>query len=113
MRDYLETVGRAEVIWEDVQRMATGQKLVNRNLAKEQAQATRVLSNFKLMVGHAPNFNVPSEDIAWNTMMYRIRFPRDLALEKQGIVEFKGLYKRNPSTPMEWSIVRALGYALK
>jgi len=113
IRDYLETVGRSEVIWEDVQRMSTGQKLVNRNLAKEQAQVDRVLINFKKMVGHTPNFKVLEEDIAWNTMMYRIRFPRDLVKEQTGIVKFKKLYSRIPSTPMEWSIVRALGYALK
>ncbi|MCX6715069.1 MAG: hypothetical protein NTX72_04605 [Candidatus Uhrbacteria bacterium] len=113
VRDYLETVGRSDVIWDDVQRMSTGQKLVNRNLAKEQAQVNNVLANFKKMVGHTPNFKVPAEDIAWNTMMYRIRFPRDLNLEKQGITKFKTLYNRIPSTPMDWSIVRALGYALK
>jgi hypothetical protein len=113
MRDYMETVGRADVVWDDVQRLATGQKPVKRNLANEQAQVNQVLKNWMLMVGHAPNFKDASEDLAWNTMMYRIRFPRNLTTEKQGIVEFKQLYDRNPSTPLEWSVVRALGYALK
>lgn len=114
IRDYMETVGRSDVIWEDVERMATGQKIVHRNLKNEQAQVNRVLANFRLMTGkQTPDFKNPAEDIAWNTMMYRIRFPRDLVVERKGIVKFKALYKRDPSTPMEWSIVRALGYALK
>ncbi len=113
IRDYFETVGRPDVIWNDIQRMSTGQKLINRNLAKEQSQVTLVLSKFKMMVGHNPNFKVLAEDIAWNTMMYRIRFPRNLVLEQQGIVKFKKIFKHTPVTPLEWSIVRALGYALK
>jgi len=113
IRDYFETVGRPDVNWDDIQRMSTGQKLIQRNLAKEQAQVTQVLAKFKLMVGHTPNFKVLAEDIAWNTMMYRIRFPRDLVLEQQGIVKFKKIFKHTPLTPLEWSIVRALGYALK
>lgn len=113
VRDYLETVGRADVVWTDVELLVTGQKPIKRNLPKEQAMATRALANFKLMTGHAPNFKVPAEDIAWNTLMYRIRFPRDLKLEQSGILKFKTIYNRAPSTPFEWAIVRALGYALK
>ncbi len=113
VRDYFETVGSANVRWDDIQRMTTGQKLVHRNLANEQAQVNRVLANFKLMVGHTPNFKNTSEDLAWNTMMYRIRFPRDLKAEQAGILKFEKIYKHVPKTPLEWSIVRALGYALK
>jgi len=113
MRDYLETVARPNVVWDDVQRLATGQKPVKRNLPKEQAQVTRALANFKLMVGHAPNFKDAKEDLAWNTLMYRIRFTRDLKKEQSGILQFKKLYSRAPSTPMEWAIVRGLGYALQ
>lgn len=114
IRDYFESVGRSEVVWEDIQRMTTGQKVVQRNLTNEQAQVNRVLINFRRITGkQTPNFKNPSEDLAWNTMMYRIRFPRNLVLEKQGIIKFESLFDRSPSTPMEWSIVRALGYALK
>ena len=112
IRDYFETVGRSDVNWDDIQRISTGQKLMDRNLAKEQSQVTLVLAKFKLMVGHTPNFKVPAEDIAWNTMMYRIRFPRDMSKEGQGIVKFKKIFKHAPISPMEWSMVRALGYAL-
>ena len=42
--------------------------------------------------------------------MYRIRFPRDLAVEKQGILEFKNLFNRAPQDPFQWATVRVLGY---
>lgn len=112
LRDYLQTIGRANVIWADVERMATGQKPVNRNLAKEQAQVGAVLARFKAIVGHTPNFQNAAEDLAWNTMMYRIRFDRNLNLERSGITEFKKLYGRIPTSPLDWSVVRAAGYVL-
>ena len=112
IRDYFETVGRPDVVWTDIELLVTGQKPIKRNMTKEQAMATQALAIFKKMVGHAPNFKVPAEDIAWNTLMYRIRFPRDLAREQAGITEFKKIFKHTPVTPLEWATVRALGYAL-
>lgn len=113
IRDYFETVGRADVVWDDIQRLATGEKPVKRNLAKEVAQAGIALDAFKKMTGHAPNFKNAAEDIAWNTMLYRIRFTRNLTLEKEGILEYQKIFKGTPTTPSQWAIVRALGYALK
>ena len=113
VRDYLETVGRPDFVWDDIQRLTTGEKPVKRNLAKEVAQAGVALNAFKKMTGHAPNFKDKAEDIAWNTMLYRIRFPRDLKLEQQGILEYQKIFKGTPTTPSQWAIVRALGYALK
>jgi hypothetical protein len=113
MRDYLETVGRTDVVWDDVQRLTIGQKPVKRNLPKEQALAPVALAHFEKMVGHAPNFQDAAEDLAWNTMMYRIRFPRDLVKEQKGITRFKTIFKRLPTSPLDWAEVRALGYVLK
>jgi hypothetical protein len=112
-RDYFETVGRSDFIWSDIERMATGLKVVNRNLVKEQAQVGKVLTTFKTLVGHAPNFKDADEDLAWNTMMYRIRFTRDLAKERVGILKFKAAFGVNPTTPLGWSTVRAWGYILQ
>ncbi|MFH0780158.1 MAG: hypothetical protein V1928_04900 [Parcubacteria group bacterium] len=112
IRDYMETVGRAEVVWNDIERMSVGQKPVTRNLAKEQAKVNTVLSAFKKVVGHNPVFSNSKEDLAWNTMMYRIRFTRDLTKEKAGIVKFKSTFKRIPTSPLDWSVVRSIGYAL-
>lgn len=113
VRDYLETVGRSDVSWEDMQRLTVGQKPVGRNLPKEQAKVTEVLAVFKKLTGHAPDFKNPKEDIAWNTLMYRIRFTRDLNKERAGISKFQAVYKRAPSSPLDWSAVRAWGYSLQ
>ncbi|MDD5043618.1 MAG: hypothetical protein PHD51_03030 [Patescibacteria group bacterium] len=110
LRDYLETVGRADIIWSDIEKIATGQKVVNRNLAKERAQVGVVLKVFVKIYGHQPNFKDANEDLAWNTMMYRIRFTRDLVKEKAGIVKFKAKFFKSPASPLDWSTVRALGY---
>ena len=113
IRDYFETVGRADVSWSDIQRLTIGQKPLNRNLAKEQVAAGIALRDFTKMTGHSPNFQNPSEDLAWNTILYRIRFPRNLTLEQQGIEKYKSIFHRTPSGPLDWAEVRALGYALK
>lgn len=112
LRDYLETVGRAEVIWSDVEKMADGQKPVNRNLKNEQAKVSQVLATFKTIVGHTPNFKNAKEDLAWNTLMYRIRFDRDLSKERAAIAVYKAKFGKNPSSTLSWAAVRALGYAL-
>lgn len=112
LRDYLETVARPDVVWSDVERLATGQKPVSRNLPNEQGQLPKVLTAFEKLTGHRPDFKKPSEDLAWNTMMYRVRFDRDLAKERAGIVEFKVKFKKTPTTPLDWATVRAYGYAL-
>lgn len=112
VRDYFETVGRVEIVWEDVERLANGQKVVNRNLTKERAQAPDALKRFKRIFGHAPIFSNPKEDLAWNTLMYRIRFPRNIDREKDGITKFKVLFSYAPSSPLDWATVRALGYVV-
>lgn len=112
VRDYFETVGRADVNWNDIQRMTTGQKPLVRNLPNEQANVAAALAVYVKFVGHAPNFSIPKEDLAWNTLMYRIRFPRDLNKERAGITKFQSLFKRVPSSPLDWSAVRAWAYAL-
>lgn len=110
LRDYLETVGRGNVNFDDVERMTKGEKPVARNLEKERAQVTVALKIFVKIYGHNPNFQNAEEDLAWNTLMYRIRFPRDLAKEKEGITEFRAVFGRTPRTTMDWAVVRVLGY---
>ncbi|MBI4090913.1 MAG: hypothetical protein HY422_02715 [Candidatus Komeilibacteria bacterium] len=113
LRDYLETTGFSAIKWGDVARMAAGMKPVDRNLSKEQAQVTQALKTFESIYGHRPNFQNAEEDLAWNTLMYRIRFQRDLDKERAGIVKFKKIFGRNPVTPFQWSTVRVLGYVKK
>jgi hypothetical protein len=112
VRDYLETVARPDVVWSDIERVSTGQKPVLRNLASEQLQLPNALTVFEKIMGHRPDFKNTKEDLAWNTIMYRIRFDRDLAKEKNGIAGFTQIFKRAPSSPLDWAAVRALGYVL-
>lgn len=113
LRDYFETVGRGDVVWDDIQRMTIGQKPVKRNLQKEQARVTSILQMFEHIVGRVPDFRDKGDDLAWNTLMYRIRFPRDLAKERKGILLFQKTMSRSPSSPLDWSAVRMLGYLAK
>ena len=112
IRDYFETVARADVYWQDLENLVNGQKVIARNLTKENAQVTAVLKVFKKIFGHNPVFSNPKEDLAWNTMMYRIRFPRDLTKETIGINKFKKTFGRTPKSPLDWATVRALGYVV-
>ncbi len=112
VRDQLETLGRVSVT--ALEQLATGQKPTERNLAKEVAQAGLAKAAFKKLTGKsAPDFANPKEDLAWNTMLYRIRFTRDLNKERAGITKFKASFGRTPKSPLDWAGVRAYGYALK
>ncbi|MCX6745138.1 MAG: Ig-like domain-containing protein, partial [Candidatus Parcubacteria bacterium] len=113
IRDYFETVVRPDIVWTDIELISSGQKPVKRNLAKEQSIVNRVLATYKTIVGRGPNFKDAKEDLAWNTMMYRIRFARDLAKEKVGIRKFEEKYGRTPWSALGWSAVRAWGYSLQ
>jgi len=112
LRDYLDTVGRADVKFADVERMTNGEKPVFRNLKKEQGQVREAVKLFEKIKGHRPNFKDAKEDLLWNTLMYRIRFPRDMEKEKQAIGQFRAKFKRSPSTPMDWAAVRGIGYVV-
>ena len=111
VRDQLQTLGRISVA--ALEQLASGQKPTVRDLAKEQAQVGQVLSVFIKLTGHRPNFKNSKEDLAWNTLMYRVRFARDLTKEKVGITKFKMILGGVPTTPLDWATVRAWGYALK
>lgn len=113
VRDVLETIQRLDIPLSDFDRVASGQIPKTRNVTNEKVQLTRVRTNFRTIFGHDPNFKDATENLAWNTLMYRIRFPRDLIMERQGITRFKNLYKKQPTTPLMWAIVRLLGYVKK
>jgi hypothetical protein len=110
VRDQLETLGRVNL--EALQALTDGVIPRARNLPKEQARAKQVLAVFRQITGHSPDFKNKTDDLAWNTLMYRLRFPRNLAREKAGILKFRSLYKRAPTTPFDWASVRASGYVL-
>ncbi|MDQ5919711.1 MAG: hypothetical protein QG668_438, partial [Patescibacteria group bacterium] len=109
VRDALDTMGRAPT-QTDLERLAQGQIPQTRNLTREREQLPRARSTFRTIYGRDPNFQNPEENLAWNTLMYRIRFTRDLAEERQGITTFRQTFRRAPSDPFQWAVVRVLGY---
>ncbi|MFA5750536.1 MAG: hypothetical protein WC895_04970, partial [Candidatus Shapirobacteria bacterium] len=76
IRDYMETVHRGDIIWSDIERMTNGQIPISRNLVIERSNVAIALPVFRRIFGHNPNFKNPTENLAWNTLLYRIRFPR-------------------------------------
>ncbi|MDD5512008.1 MAG: fibronectin type III domain-containing protein, partial [Dehalococcoidales bacterium] len=109
-RDYMETVHRADFVWSDIERLTTGLIPLVRNLALERQNVNKALPVFLDIFGHTPNFKVAKENLAWNTLLYRIRFTRDMAKESAGLKVYFGIYKHYPTTPFGWSVVRVLGY---
>jgi hypothetical protein len=110
VRDYMETVHRGDFVWEDVERMTNGQIPIKRTLEIERTKVPVALPVFKKLFGHNPNFKNATENLAWNTLLYRIRFTRNLVKESKGVKSYVVTYKHNPKTPFEWSVVRVLGY---
>lgn len=110
VRDYLNTVQRTAIVWSDVERLTTGQIPLSRNLTAERSQVTTAQPIFRKIFGHDPNFQNSAENLAWNTLMYRIRFTRDLIREAGGIKAYYAIYGHNPTSPLGWSVVRVLGY---
>lgn len=110
VRDALETMRRADIPLADLERMAQGEVPLTRSITEERKQVSRALPTFQTIFGRVPNFKNPQENLAWNTLLYRIRFPRDMAAERRGITEFKRLFGRNPTDPFQWAVVRVLGY---
>lgn len=110
VRDALETLRTTNISPSDLERLVHGQIPHARNLAEERKQSTRALATFRTIYGHAPNFKNTEENLAWNTLMYRLRFPRNLQAETQGIQEFRTTFRRAPQDPFQWATVRVMGY---
>lgn len=110
VRDLLDTMQRDRITQEDLERVASGQIPLQRNLDRERVQLPRVQGTFRSIYRHNPDFQNPEENLAWNTLMYRIRFPRDLVAEREGIADFRRIFGRLPSDPFQWATVRVAGY---
>lgn len=108
--DLMDTMRRSNISTTDLERLASGLVPLSRNIAQEGIQLPRVRATFRSVYGHDPVFSNPEENTAWNTLMYRIRFPRDLVLERRGIQAFTRVYRRAPRNSFQWAAVRVWGY---
>ncbi len=109
VRDALDTLGDKATV-SDLERMNEGLIPQARNISREREQLGRVRTTFRTLYGRAPNFKNPEENIAWNAMMYRLRFPRNLTQEQKGVGLFRRVFSRLPQDPFQWAVVRVLGY---
>ena len=110
VRDAMQTMGTSDIPPADLERLVHGQIPQTRNLAIERQQLQRVRQTFRTLYGHNPDFQNPEEKLAWHTLMYRIRFERDLSAERQAIKEFRRTFRREPRDPFQWSVVRVMAY---
>lgn len=110
IRDMLETMRSPDLQADDMQRLTIGQIPRMRNLVVERQQLVRVRQTFRTLYAHDPNFQDNEENMAWNVLMYRIRFPRNLTEEQEGIRGFRTVFGRVPATPFQWATVRVMGY---
>ncbi len=109
VRDALDTMGEKATI-ADLDSMTKGLIPSTRNIVREREQLSRVRTTFRTIYGRDPNFKKNEENLAWNTMMYRLRFVRDLSQEQKGVGAFRSFFGRLPQDPFQWAVVRMLGY---
>ncbi len=99
---------QSEEDWQDVIKIANGRWPSERS---EQAEA-RAKQEFKKVYLREPDMNNPNDNAAVTIIAYGLRpSDRNLESEKAAIKFFKAIYKYNPSSAVDWDIVRAIAYS--
>ncbi|MDP3066761.1 MAG: PKD domain-containing protein, partial [Methanobacteriaceae archaeon] len=94
--------------WEDVIKIANGRWPTERS---EQAEK-RAKAEFKKVYLRDPDMNNPNDNAAVTVIAYGLRpDSRNLNSEKIAIKTFKAIYGYNPSSAVDWDIVRAIAYS--
>lgn len=94
--------------WEDAIKIANGRWPAERS---EQAEK-RAKAEFKKVYLRDPNMNNPNDNAAVTVIAYGLRpDSRNLNSEKIAIKTFKAIYGYNPSSAVDWDIVRAIAYS--
>lgn len=94
--------------WEDAIKIANGRWPTERS---EQAEK-RAKAEFKKVYLRDPNMNNPNDNAAVTVIAYGLRPDnRNLNSEKIAIKTFKAIYGYNPSSAVDWDIVRAIAYS--
>lgn len=108
-REFVELYCREPAIAE-VDLMVTGQ-VHEREAAFETRRQKLVLPLWqKITKRKSLNNSSAYDEQVYLTIMYRLRFPRELHREQQGIKQFTNIFKRFPKSSEDWAAVRALGY---
>ncbi len=99
---------QTEEEWQDVIKIANGRWPSERS---EQAEE-RAKQEFRKVYLREPDMNNPNDNAAVTIIAYGLRpSDRNLESEKAAIKIFKAIYKYNPSSAVDWDIVRAIAYS--
>lgn len=94
--------------WEDVIKIANGRWPSERSMVKED----KAKDEFEVIYKRSSNMDNPKDNAAVTVMSYGLRpSDRNLNSEKSAIKIFKGIYKKAPTTAVDWDIVRAIAYS--
>ena len=86
--------------------------LMARDPQKEKKLLPQALIVFKKITGRAPKTENSLDQKIMTSLIYDIKYPRDLAKEKIALNKFSKIFKRLPKSPLDWSAVRVLAYVL-
>lgn len=108
-RDYV-AVYDTEPTATALDKMATG-IAPSVDIAIEKTQAKNVLPYWRAITGKKTLEPVSTWGFGvYSTLIYRVRYERDLKKEIRGIQKFRRAFRRAPSSPLDWAAVRAWGY---
>jgi len=99
---------KTEADWADAIKIANGRWPSVTNATAE----TKAKASFKKIYGRTADMNKANDNAAVTVMAYGLRpSARNLNSEKAAIISFKYFMKRNPSSAVDWDIVRAIAYS--
>ena len=95
--------------WKDVVKIANGRWPEQRNLEKEQAAEA---THFYNIYQRNPNMDSQFDNAAVTVITYGLRpADRNMDSEKAAIKIFKNIFYHDPSSALDWDIVRAIAYS--
>jgi hypothetical protein len=99
--------GREE--WKDAIKIANGRWPSERRESAEKKAESEI---FKYIYKRPANMNNPNDNAAVTVITYGLRpANRNLNSEKAAVNIFKGIYKRDPRSALDWDTVRAIAYS--
>ncbi|MCX6743327.1 MAG: hypothetical protein NT116_03765, partial [Candidatus Parcubacteria bacterium] len=99
---------KSEEEWRDAIKIANGRWP---SQISQQAEDNAKIA-FKKVYLRAANMDNPNDNAAVTTMAYGLRpLPRNLNSEKTAILTFKYIYGFNPTSAVNWDVVRAIAYS--
>jgi hypothetical protein len=94
--------------WQDVVKIGNGRWTTQTSATAE----ARAKISFKKVYLRDPNMKQANDNAAVNIMAYGLRpAQRNTASEKTAILSFKYIFKKTPTTAVDWDEVRAIAYS--